>query len=76
MEKKREENSHIVRDWAKKGEGSVPPAKNQAKWRNFSLSYYKRDKWYDYTCDQPLSKLRIFGCFRLFQFKRFSLIAI
>lgn len=37
MEKKREGNSHIVRDWAKKGEGSVPPAKNQGRKGEISL---------------------------------------
>lgn len=48
----------------RKEEETVPSAKNQGRKgeTKISLRYYEiGDEWRDCTCDQPLSKLRIFS---------------
>lgn len=68
MEKKREGNSH-VRDWAKKGEGSVPPAKNQG--RKGEISLFRITNAISGTTIRVISRYRshayldVFVCFSL-----------
>lgn len=68
MEKKRERNSHIVRDWAKKGEESVPPAKNQGKGE---ISLFRITNAISGTTIRVISRYRsyayldVFVCFSL-----------
>lgn len=69
MEKKREGNSHIARDWAKKGEGSVPPAKNQG--RKGEISLFRITNAISGTtirvisCYRSYAYLDVFVCFSL-----------